>query len=579
MLNNIKKGAFIMAENNKENFATTPIRKFTFSIQFLGTGENKRPATTEEVVAIMREYEDKGIIKKWAVMNHNKDVYDEEEEQEGKGKKGEPKDDHVHGFGQLENARTPTDIGKWFDIPFNFIRKMKAYYFDDGVLYATHSTKTSMHKYQYDPKLVKANFDYIALKKKKETTYKREKNKDKAYQRQMEIVNDICSGKIKKYNQSKFITPEEEILYASSIDKAYKRYSRDYLINNPSRNMQCIHISGGSGNAKTLLAKSICESLDLSYKCLNGGSRDVFQDADGSTVYIINDFDFKAFGWKEFLNLTDNNTSSAVKSRYFDKVIDCEYLIFTSTKDPYEIVSKMDGAEEEEKLQAYRRFKTFYKMTDDTIKEYNFNLESKKYELVKEHYNLMRQIGIELYKRQEENKPLTINLDEVMNKTASNIKFLNLHKEMKKEEQKEETHINNKIKKIVIDDCIFAYVIDPVNDYNFVYSECIIPSKYNTSKQLKELKERFETEKSKKEEAERKEKEAAKKKAEEEEKRKNSLQGTDLLDFLNAMKEEAEQKNNADDLDFDNDFFYGTDSNDDFFNSSNGFDDITEDDW
>ena len=79
------------------------------------------------------------------------------------------------------------------------------------------------------------------------------------------------------------------------------------------------------------------------------------------------------------------------------------------------------------------------------------------------------------------------------------------------------------------------------------------------------MKERFETEKSKKEEAERKEKEAAKKKAEEEEKRKNSLQGTDLLDFLNAMKEEAEQKNNADDLDFDNDFFYGTDSNDDFF--------------
>ena len=568
-----------MAENNKENFATTPIRKFTFSIQFLGTGENKRPATTEEVVAIMREYEDKGIIKKWAVMNHNKDVYDDEEEQEGKGKKGEPKDDHIHGFGQLENARTPTDIGKWFDIPFNFIRKMIAYYFDDGVLYATHSTKTSMHKYQYSADLVKANFDYVALKKKKETTYKREKNKDKAYQRQMEIVNDICSGKIKKYNQSKFITPEEEILYASSIDKAYKRYSRDYLINNPSRNMQCIHISGGSGNAKTLLAKSICESLDLSYKCLNGGSRDVFQDADGSDVYIVNDFDFKTFGWKEFLNLTDNNTSSAVKSRYFDKVIDCKLLIFTSTKDPYEIVDKMGGAEDEEKLQAYRRFSTFYKMTDETIKEYNFNLQNKKYELVKEHYNLMRRIGIELYKRQEETETLTINLDEVMQKTASKIKFLNLHKETKKEEQKEEAHIDNKIKKIIIDDCVFAYVIDPVNDYNFVYSECIIPSKYNSAKQLKELKEKFETEKSKKEEAERKEKEAAKKKAEEEEKRKNSLQGTDLLDFLNAMKEEAEQENNADDLDFDNDFFYGTDSNDDFFNSSNDFDDITEDDW
>lgn len=424
-----------------KNFKTTPLRKVAFSIQKIGTGEKEHPATVEEVVSIMREYEDKGIIKKWAVINHNKDVYDEEEEAEGKGKKGEPKDDHIHGFTQLENARTPVDIAKWFDIPFNMIRPIKAYYFDDGVLYATHSTKTSMHKYQYDPKLVKANFDYIALKKKKETTYKREKNKDKIYQRRMEIVNDICKGKIKKYNQSQYITAEEEDLFSSSIDKAYKRYGRDYLINNPTRNMKCIHISGSSGNAKTLLAKSICESLNLRYKCLNGGSKDVFQEADGSDVYIINDFDFKTFGWKEFLNLTDNNTSSAVKSRYFDKVIDCKLLIFTSTKDPYEIVDKMDGAEDEEKIQAYRRFSTFYKMTDETIKEYNFNLQNKKYELVKEHYNLMRDIGIELYKRQEETETLTINLDEVMNETASKIKFLNLHKEQKKEEAKKEVDL------------------------------------------------------------------------------------------------------------------------------------------
>lgn len=217
----------------------------------------------------------------------------------------------------------------------------------------------------------------------------------------MEIVNNICKGKIKKYNQSKHITPEEEVIFSSAIDKAYKRYSRDYLINNPTRDMRCIHISGGSGNAKTLLAKSICKNLGYSFKCLNGGSKDPMQEADGSDAYIINDFDFKTFGWKEFLNLTDNNTSSAVRSRYFDKVIDCKLLIFTSTKDPYEIVDKMDGAESEEKLQAYRRLEMFYKMTDETIKEYKFNIDNKKYELVKEHFNLMKRIGIELHKRQE----------------------------------------------------------------------------------------------------------------------------------------------------------------------------------
>ena len=45
------------------NFKDKLLRKFTFSIQFLGTGENKRPATIEEVVSIMREYEDKPVFR------------------------------------------------------------------------------------------------------------------------------------------------------------------------------------------------------------------------------------------------------------------------------------------------------------------------------------------------------------------------------------------------------------------------------------------------------------------------------------------------------------------------------------
>ncbi len=140
---------------------------------------------------------------------------------------------------------------------------------------------------------------------------------------------------------------------------------------------------------------------------------------------------------KSKVDLITIDTAHGHNQGVLDMVIDCKLLIFTSTKDPYEIVDKMDGAEDEEKLQAYRRFSTFYKMSDETIKEYNFNLQNKKYELVKEHYNLMRQIGMELYKRQEETETLTINLDEVMQKTASKIKFLDLHKESKKEKEEQ----------------------------------------------------------------------------------------------------------------------------------------------
>lgn len=426
-------------KNNNKNFKTNKLYKFSIVIQKLGTGEKEHPATENEVLVICRKKEDEGIMEKWAFGTHNMDCYDEEEEQEGKGIKGEKKVDHIHIMGKLPNGATPLTIANWFDIPFNLVKPITAHYFDDGVLYLTHSTPNSRHKYQYSPDIVKSNFDYKDLLKRKERTYKREKNKDKLYQRQMEIANDICSGKIKKYNQSQYITVEEEIIFSAAIDKAYKRYTRDYLNTHQTRNMQCIYITGNSGDAKTLLSKMICDSLNLHYKCLNGGSSDPFQEADGSDVYIINDFDFKTFGWKEFLNLTDNNTATAANSRYFDKVVDCKFLIFTCTKEPYEVIEKMEGAEDEQKVQAYRRLELFYKMDKENIKEYKFNVDNRKYELVKEHYNLMRQIGLELHKRAQE-EAIKIDLNKVMEQAASNFKVLNLHKE---EKEKEENKITN----------------------------------------------------------------------------------------------------------------------------------------
>lgn len=355
----------------------------------------------EGIQKILSEKAEKGILLQYVYILHDKDTYSEEDEQNGYGKAGELKKPHYHIFLKFKDGRNFDEIANWFNISSNFINKIKARTFDAGCLYAVHAN--APQKYQYDIELATANFDYKALVEVAKEKFKRETNKDKLYKRKIEIASLIDKGVYNQFNISDYITVEEEIIFNNAIKIAFDRRQR-FLESQVERNLSCIYISGASRACKTSLAKMICEKLGYTY--LIAGAKDPFQAYKGQDALIIDDISFDTFSWKELLNISDNDTASLASSRFKNKAILCKLLIITNTKDPYELVQNLHGAEKEEKVQFYRRFETFYKASYDTIIEYHFNDDPAimKYERIGEIDNIAIPVMAEKKKRKNERK-------------------------------------------------------------------------------------------------------------------------------------------------------------------------------
>jgi|GEM_PF-3574322 len=328
-----------------------------------------------------------GILKDFCFILHDKDIYTKEDEEKNpEHKAGTFKKPHYHIYLRFENSRKFSEIGKWFGLTTNQVSVIEKR-FITACAYAVHFYQKE--KYQYNVSEVIDNMNYSKLidnlkakrdreenqlsekQQKQADKDAREKAKAEAKKRKKEIINLIDNGTIRQFNLSKYVTPEEEVIFNNAIKIAYERRIRD-LGNVTERNLQCIYISGKSGAGKTTFAKMICESLDYSY-IVAGSEKDPFQSYGGQDCIIFDDISFESFHWKELLKISDNHTSSLAKARYRDKALQCKLLIITTTREPKEMANAMVGSSGEEKTQFYRRYKTYYKMTFDEIKMFKFN--------------------------------------------------------------------------------------------------------------------------------------------------------------------------------------------------------------
>lgn len=340
----------------------------------------------EKVDKILKDKLMKGVIIKYVYCIHNKDVYTEEDEKNGKGKAGELKDIHIHIFIKLKEARTPADMAKWFGLAENTIQFLKQKIFDKACLYVIHANAPDKYQYNINEAVSSMGFDFEAVVEEAKKTYKREKNKDRLYQRKMEIVNLIDEGVINKMNISQYVTAEEETNFNSAIKIAFDRKDRELSLIK-DRVMDGIYIVGKSGTCKTTLAKMICISLGYRFG-VSGSDRDPAQDYKNEEGYILDDISPASYTWKEFLKFTDNNTCSAVGSRHKDKHFgNCKLMIITQTVEPCVFVNQIKGSDGEAKKQFYRRFKTMYKLIDDKILIYEYNEKEDKYEYKKTEKN------------------------------------------------------------------------------------------------------------------------------------------------------------------------------------------------
>jgi hypothetical protein len=253
---------------------------------------------------LVQEVLRKDIIRDYAYILHDKDVKED----------GTLKAPHYHIAVRLTEAYELKHIAKWFGLDTQYVSKVKGRW-NDLMLYLVHINAPNKH--QYPLECVISNFDYSALIKHIDTESRKE-----------EIVSKIVAGEIREFNYHKEISGTEYVKFKSVIEKAFQY--RTAMLKGASREMDCIYINGDSGTGKTTYAKDLAMKKGYSI-FVSSGSNDVLDGYGGEDCIILDDLRPSCMGLSDLLKMLDNNTSSSVKSRYKNKVLECKLIVITTT--------------------------------------------------------------------------------------------------------------------------------------------------------------------------------------------------------------------------------------------------------
>lgn len=207
--------------------------------------------------------------------------------------------------------------------------------------------------------------------------------------RKDELIELIQSGVIREYNYTDYISAAEYDRFKASIDNAFS-YRKDALMHQ-DRNMTCIYIFGESSCGKTTYGKMLAS--EKGYSCyVSSGSNDPLDGYRGEDCLILDDVRPENFNISDFLKLLDNNTQSTVKSRYKNKLLECQLLIITTSKSMPVFFRELVGYNTEQIKQFERRCELYVEMTENTMKTYLYQQKSGKYQYVDTYANPMASV-------------------------------------------------------------------------------------------------------------------------------------------------------------------------------------------
>lgn len=296
----------------------------------------------DDLIEKLKEYKS---IKQYAGILHDKD----------------DKKAHYHVMLKFNNSFETDNLVtmfKQFNVTKSNIAKIKGKY-DDGVKYLIHQNAPS--KYQYDKSEIFSNYDI-------------DKDLQQNVNKAMQVILQFSNLEISFNKMWKSLTPEERITYKRQIDNAMSTRNINVKVEG-IRNMKVIYIYGKTGAGKTTMAKWICdEILDVDYY-VSSSSNDIMQDYLGQKAIILDDFRSDNLSFSDMLKFLDNHTQSTVKSRYYNKAIDCEYIIITTTQMIYEQYKEVSF---DDRLQLYRRISEIYCISDNAITFHNIDMEVSK---------------------------------------------------------------------------------------------------------------------------------------------------------------------------------------------------------
>lgn len=302
---------------------------------------------------------DHNAVQDYAYILHDKDVHED----------GTPVAPHWHIMIRFKRPVQTESLCKWFGIKSNMIGYILGT-FGDAVAYLTHRNKPE--KYQYLDEEIKSNYDF-------KVEVEKALSKKKASQRKEEIIELIRSGIVREYNYTEYITALEYDKFKRAIDNAFT-YRRDTL-KSLDRHMNVIYIYGGSGTGKTTYAKQLAINKGLSCY-ISSGSNDPLDGYKGQDCLILDDIRPGDFLLSDFLKILDNNTQSTVKSRYKNKLLECQYLIVTTSFDIPIFFDLLLDSEGESVKQMERRCTLKIQMNTSTMTTYVYQPVSGKYKKV-----------------------------------------------------------------------------------------------------------------------------------------------------------------------------------------------------
>lgn len=290
----------------------------------------------------------KNHLVHYAYILHDKDVKND----------GTKKEAHWHILIKMDNNYTFKYIAKRFGVEEQYVEKIKSS-FPKALNYLTHNNQAAKDegKYLYEDDEVKSDYCWKSERRKAIDDETRKNRK-------AEIIEQITNGTIRRFNYTEYITPQENDKFSKNIEKAFK-YRQD-VIKKEARDMKVIYISGSSGSGKTTYAKEYAKKLGYSYY-VSSGSNDVLDGYEGQDCLILDELRPSCLGLSDLLKLLDNHTNSSIKSRYFNKTLECKLVIITSIYDIDTFFKNVFKEDKEPIKQLYRRCQTKIRMTDNKM--------------------------------------------------------------------------------------------------------------------------------------------------------------------------------------------------------------------
>lgn len=242
---------------------------------------------------------------------------------------------------------------------------------NNAMAYLIHNTiqARKQDKHQYAPAEVIANFDYVALiNNLKQLTFYAPK----------QVLADFNTGKIDKLealNRIKACNSPRITQYVSSINKIeeinnqikQKKWIKKH--EKTKKPITIIWIYGQAGVGKTEFAKHIAIKYSSTKKYdFTGSSKDLFQEIGTEQSLIIDEIRPKDIKFNDLLKITDPyNYRKFAPSRYHDKVIIADTIIFTSPYSPIQFFQKYKTDTQDSFKQLQRRITITIKVTNKQV--------------------------------------------------------------------------------------------------------------------------------------------------------------------------------------------------------------------